>query len=65
MNFMAHAGLKPVDVLLSDLDFLNEYLLEIAQRFRSEGKAEDAEIAEGWASLPIEASEKINDLLNR
>lgn len=62
---MAHGGPKPVDVLMAELGFLNEYLLELAENFRAAGKAEDAEIAEGWASLPIEASEKIDDLLNR
>jgi hypothetical protein len=62
---MAHGGPKPVDVLLADLDFLHEYLLEMANSFRSAGKIEDAQTAEDWASLPIEASEKISDLLIR
>lgn len=62
---MAHAGPKPVDVLLSELDFLNEYLLEIAERFRSEGRGEDAEIANSWAELPVEARNKICDLISR
>lgn len=59
---MAHAGKKPTDVLLAELEFLNEYLLEVAEIFRSQGRVEDADIAEGWASLPIEAAEKIGDL---
>ncbi len=62
---MASGGPKPVDVLMTELEFLNEYLLELAEKFRVAGKAEDAEIAGAWASLPIEASEKIDDLLNR
>jgi hypothetical protein len=62
---MAHAGKKPTDVLLAELEFLNEYLIEVAQIFRSQGRNEDAEIAEGWSSLPIEAAERISDLINR
>ncbi len=62
---MASGGPKPVDVLLAELEFLSDYLNEIGASFRSEGKTEDAEIAEGWATLPAEAAEKIGDLLSR
>jgi hypothetical protein len=62
---MARGGPKPVDVLLAELEFLSDYLKEIAAGFRSEGRTEDAELAEGWASLPAEAAEKIGDLLSR
>jgi hypothetical protein len=61
---MAHGGSKPVDLLLSELDFLADYLRELAELFRSEGKTEEAERADSWALLPEEAADKISDLLN-
>lgn len=57
---MAIGGVpKPTDVLISDLDFLQQYLEELAERFAAEGKAEDAEIAKGWSSLPQEAADRL------
>lgn len=57
---MAVAGMpKPLDVLLSDIDFLNEYLLELSERFRSEGNAEEAERAADWATLTDEITDRL------
>jgi hypothetical protein len=61
---MAHGGPKPVDLLLAELEFLADYLRELAELFRSEGKTEEAERADGWALLPEEAADKISDLLS-
>lgn len=59
-DYMAAGGIrKPLDVLLSDVDFLNEYLLELSERFRSEGNAEEAERAADWATLTDEISERL------
>lgn len=62
---MAHGGPRPIDVLIANLDFLHDYLVELGEHFRAAGRDGDAEIAEGWASLPIEASTKISELLDR
>ena len=62
---MAHGGPKPVDVLMADLDFLHDYLVDLGEQFRAAGRDEDAEIAECWASLPIEAATKISELLEQ
>jgi hypothetical protein len=64
-KIMASGGPKPVDMLLTELEFLSEYLDEVGASFRSEGKTEEAEVAESWAKLPLEAAEKIGDLLSR
>ncbi|GAA0861824.1 hypothetical protein GCM10009115_06000 [Sphingopyxis soli] len=56
---MARSGSKPKDVLIADLEFLSEYLIGLAEDFRAEGRDEAAELAEGWASLPIEAAEAL------
>ncbi len=59
-DFMAAGGIrKPLDVLLSDVDFLNEYLLELSAHFKSEGNAEEAERAAAWATLTEEISERL------
>lgn len=58
---MAHSGKKPNDVLMAELEFLSEYLIGLAEDFRAEGRDEAAELAEGWASLPIEAVEALGD----
>jgi hypothetical protein len=63
---MAAGGIqKPIDVLYSDLEFLQEYLEQLADRFDAEGKAEDAEVARGWSELPEEAAERISQLASR
>lgn len=59
---MAAGGMrKPLDVLLSDIDFLNEYLLELSERFKSEGNAEEAERANDWAMLTDEITERLSE----
>ncbi|GAA3741978.1 hypothetical protein GGR91_002084 [Sphingorhabdus rigui] len=59
---MAAAGMrKPLDVLLSDIDFLNEYLLELSERFRSEGNTEEAERANDWAMLTDEITDRLSE----
>lgn len=35
---MAHGGPKPVDLLMAELEFLADYLRELAELFRSEGE---------------------------
>lgn len=62
---MARSGPKPLDVIMADLGFLNEYLTELAENFRNEGNQEAAEIADGWATLPLEVIEKFDELSNR
>lgn len=57
---MAAGGIcKPVDVLISDIDFLQQYLEELAERFAAEGKIDDAEIAKGWSLLLPEVAERV------
>jgi len=46
---------------MAELEFLSEYLIGLAEDFRAEGRDEAAELAEGWASLPIEAVEALGD----
>lgn len=62
---MARGGRKPMDVLIADLELLNEYLVELAGRFRSEGSETDADAAEGLASPPLEALEALEALGSR
>lgn len=54
-----------MDVLIADLELLNEYLVELAGRFRSEGSETDADAAEGLASPPLEALEALEALGSR
>lgn len=61
---MTESSGQPVDMLLANLDFLKDYLVEIAEQFRAEGRSADAEVAEGWSTLPDEAAETISSLLN-
>lgn len=51
---------KPLDVLIADLGFLQEYLEGLAEQFAQEGRQEDAEIAAGWAQLPDEVIERLS-----
>lgn len=63
---MAAGGIqKPFDVLYSDLEFLQEYLEQLADEFASEGKAEEAEEARGWSKLPEKAAERISQPASR
>lgn len=58
---MAAGGMqKPIDVLCSDLEFLQEYLEQLAEKFAAEGKMEEAEEARGWSQLPKEAVERLS-----
>lgn len=50
---------KPLDVLIADLGFLQEYLEALAERFTREGRPEDAEVAAGWAELPGEVIDRL------
>ncbi|CAN1504778.1 hypothetical protein MCEREM21A_00609 [Sphingomonadaceae bacterium] len=52
---------KPIDVLLSEIDFLNEYLLEISERFTAQGDTEEAERAATWAQLTHEISDRLSE----
>jgi hypothetical protein len=54
---------KPIDVLYADLEFLKEYLEQLADRFAAEGKADEAEEARNWSLLPEEAAQRISNLL--
>ena len=54
---------QPIDILLSNLDFLHEYLEGLAAKLRDKGDEEEADIAAGWASLPLEASDAISSLI--
>lgn len=63
---MAAGGIqKPIDVLYSDLEFLEEYLEQLADKFAAEGKTKEAEEARGWSQLPEEAAERISQLASR
>lgn len=63
---MAAGGIqKPIDVLYADLEFLQGYLEQLADRFAAEGKTEEAEEARAWSQLPEEAADRISQLLAR
>ena len=56
---MGSGGPKPMDVLLADLDFLRDYLLGVAERFRNEGDQEAAELAASWTEVVDDAHDRL------
>lgn len=56
---------QPIDILLANLEFLHDYLKDLARKLEGIGQGEEAEIVAGWASVPIEAADAIDALLTQ